>query len=309
MTSTAAEMTRQAPAAPAPSDSRTWSRAWQDLRAGARSWQLWTHLGWQDLRLRYRRSLIGPFWMTVTMSTTTVGLGILFSLLLGNQLATFLPYIGSGLIIWGFISGCLLEGPDSFTASGDMIKQVPAPLTVFVLRTVWRQLITLAHNMIIYVVLLLLFFPALHHRNYTMSGAPCTPGGLACQPGLGWNALLAMPGFLLLLATMTAGAMGLGIVATRFRDIKPLIASFLQLLFFVTPISWPLDNFVRQVGNRAWIIQLNPLFHYVQIIRQPMVGQRVDWWSWLIAGVLTVAAWSLALVMLRRYRARVCYWL
>jgi ABC-2 type transport system permease protein len=301
--------TAVAPTTPGSPTSRSWSRAWQDLSAGARAWQLWTHLGWQDLRLRYRRSLIGPFWLTVTMATTTLGLGILFSLLLGNRLATFLPYIGSGLIVWGFISGCLNEGPDSITASGEMIKQVPAPLTIFVLRTVWRQLITLAHNLIIYVVLLAVFFGALHQKGYTMSGAPCRPGGLTCEPGLSWNGLLAIPGFLLLLATMTAGAIGLGIVATRFRDIKPLISSILQLLFFVTPISWPLDNFVHQVGSQAWIIQINPLFHYVQIIRQPMIGQRVDWWSWMIAGALTIVAWVVALSMLRRYRSRISYWL
>jgi ABC-2 type transport system permease protein len=305
MTST----TAVAPSAPIPSDSRTWQRALADLTQGARSWQLWAHLGWKDLRVRYRRSLLGPFWLTVTMAATTLGLGILFSLLLGNQISTFLPYIGSGLIIWGFISGCLLEGPDCFTASGDMIKQLPAPLTVFVLRTVWRQLITLGHNLIIYAVLLIVFFSALHKRGYTMSGAPCTPGGLTCQPGLSWNGLLAIPGFLLLLATMVAGALALGIVATRFRDLKPLIASFLQLLFFVTPISWPLDNFTHEVGAQAWIIQINPLFHYVQIVRQPMIGQSVDWWSWLIAGVLTVLAWAVALMMLRRYRSRVSYWL
>ena len=281
----------------------------RDLSAGARAWRLWGHLGWQDVRRRYRRSLIGPFWMTVTMATTTMGLGILFGVLLGNRLPTFLPYIGSGLIVWGFIGGCLLEGPESFTASDEMIKQVPAPLTAFVLRTVWRQLITMGHNMIIYVILVVAFFGDLHQHNYTMNGQPCQPGGMVCQPGLGWSALLAIPGLLLLVATMTAAALALGIVATRFRDIKQLIGSLVQLLFFVTPISWPLDSFIQRVGDKQWILQLNPLFHFVQIVRQPLVGQRVDWWSWVIAAGLTALTWLLALVMMSRYRYRVSYWL
>jgi ABC-2 type transport system permease protein len=288
-----------------PSD---WSRTRRDLVGGARWWRLWGHLGWQDVRRRYRRSLVGPFWMTITMATTTLGLGILFGILLHNSLSTFLPYIGTGMIVWGFIAGCLLEGPDSFTGSGDVIKLVPAPFTTYVLRMVWRQLITFAHNMVIYVVLLVAFFGPLHQTNYTMSGGPCTPQ-VICEPGLGWNGLLAIPGFLLLVAAMTAVAITLGVIASRYRDIKPLIAAVVQMLFFYTPISWPLDTFKQQVGSVAWIIQLNPLFHFVQIVRQPMVGQSVDWWSWLIAGVLTVLAWVCAVVTMVRYRHRIAYWL
>lgn len=283
-------------------------RSRRDLVDGLRAWRLWGHLAWQDVRRRYRRSLVGPFWLTITMATTTLGLGVLFGVLLHNQLSTFLPYIGAGMIVWGFVGGCLVEGPDSFTASEGVIKLVPAPYTVYVLRTVWRQLITFAHNMIIYVVMLVVFFGALHTPNYTMTGEPCRPG-VICEPGLGWNALLAIPGFLLLVAGMTATSLTLGIVAARFRDIKPLIGAVVQMLFFYTPISWPLDTFKQAVGSAVWIIQLNPLFHFVQIVRQPMVGQSVDWWSWVIAGGLTVIAWVTALTMLVRYRHRIAYWL
>jgi ABC-2 type transport system permease protein len=293
---------------PAMPRSTDWALTRRDLAAGAGAWRLWSHLAWQDVRRRYRRSLVGPFWMTITMATTTLGLGALFGVLLHNDLATFLPYIGAGMIVWGFVGGCLNEGPDSFAASGDMIKLVPAPYTAYALRTVWRQLITFAHNLIIYVVLLAAFFPELHKANYTMTGKPCQ-AGLICEPGLGWNALLAIPGFLLLVAAMTATTIGIGIVATRFRDIKPLIAAVVQMLFFYTPISWPLDTFKEQVGSAVWIVQLNPLFHFVQIVRQPLVGQSIDWWSWVIAGGLTAIAWAAALFLMLRYRNRISYWL
>ncbi|HEY2696165.1 MAG TPA: ABC transporter permease [Pseudonocardiaceae bacterium] len=293
---------------PEPRSPRSWSRAFDDMREGLGAWRLWTHLGWNDLRSRYRRSFLGAFWLTIATATTTAGLGILFSALFHDQLSTFLPYIGTGLIIWGFINGCLLDGPDTFAASEGVIKQVPAPMTVFVLRTVWRQLLTLAHNMIIYVVLLAVFFGQLSH-SYTMTSENCTDNGLACQPGLGWHSLLAIPGFLILLVAMVALTMILGIFAARFRDVKPLIGALVQLLFFFLPISWPLDTFVQKVGGgKAWIIQLNPLFHFVQIVRQPLIGQTVDWWSWVVALGLTVLIWALALTMLRRYRARISYW-
>ena len=285
-----------------------WERALQDARAGLRAWRLWTHLGWQDVRGRYRRSIIGPFWMTITMATTTVGLGILFSELWHDSLSTYLPYIGAGLIVWGFIGGCLQDAPESFTVSDEMIKQVPVPFTALVLRMVWRQFIILAHNMVVYVVILAVFFRALSTPNYTMSGDPCRPGGLPCHPGLGWNTLLAIPGFALTVLAMVAASVTLGIVAARYRDIKPLIGAVVQLLFFFTPISWPMDTLIQQIGDKQWIVQVNPLLNFLQIVRQPLIGQQIDWWNWVIAVALTALAWLLAAYMMRRYRHRIAYW-
>lgn len=289
---------------------RTWGRAWTDLRRGFASWGLWGHLGWNDVKGKYRRSLLGPFWMTVAMGLTTVGLGGVFSFLWRSPVATFVPYVGTGLIVWAFVSGCLLDGLQAFTASEELIKQAAAPLTVHVLRTVWRQTLNFAHNLVVYVVLVLLFFPRLHESGYTMSGLPCGAAGSGvCHPGLGWNGLLAIPGFLLLVALGIASALGLGVVGTRFRDAPPIVAAVVQLLFILVPITWPLDTLIRNAPTKVWLIELNPLFHFVQVVRQPLIGQRLDWWSWAIAGGLTAAAWAVALVLLKHYRARVPYWI
>ncbi|NIH85962.1 ABC transporter permease [Amycolatopsis granulosa] len=291
-------------------DPRSWSRAREDLRRGFRSWRLWGHLGWNDIRSRYRRSLLGPFWMTVTMGVTTAGLGSVFSLIWHSPAATFFPYVGTGLIVWAFIGGCLSDGMGSFTESAELLSQTSAPLTVYVLRTVWRQTLILAHNLIIYFVLLAFFFRRLHEHGYTMDGQACgTPDGMVCHPGLGWNTFLVLPGFGLALAGGIAAALILGIVATRFRDAPPLIGAIIQLLFILVPITWPLDKLIQNAPGKAWIIELNPLYHYVQIVRQPLIGQQLHWWSWLVAGGLTLAAWTVALVMLRNYRARVPYWI
>ncbi|WAL66752.1 ABC transporter permease [Amycolatopsis cynarae] len=285
-------------------------RAGGDLRTGFAAWRLWGHLGWHDLKSRYRRSLLGPLWMTTTMGLTTASLGLLFSLLWHDPVSTFVPYVGTGLIVWSFISGCLIEGMDSFVASDELIKQTSAPLTVYVLRTVWRNTLSLAHNLIVYVILLVLFFGALHRPGYTMTGQPCPADGtVVCHPGLGWNTLMAIPGFLVLAAAGIAASLALGIVATRFRDAPQVVAALVQLLFVTIPITWPLDVLAQNAPGKVWLVKLNPLFHFVQIVRQPLIGQRLDWWSWPVVGVLTAAIWATALLLLRRYRARVSYWI
>ncbi|HEY4018759.1 MAG TPA: ABC transporter permease [Pseudonocardiaceae bacterium] len=286
--------------------SRSWSRAFRDLREGYAMRQLWAHLGWQDIKQRYRRSVIGPLWITISMGVTAVGLGVLYSVLFDTPWKTFLPYVVVGFIVWNFINGCLTEGMDTFIVNEGMIKQMPAPLSVYVLRTVWRQVLMLAHNMVIYVVMLAIFFQYLDHP-YTM-----TPGSTVIHPGLGWNTLLVVPGAVLLAINGTWVALLLGIISTRFRDIPQVISSVLQLVFYLTPIIWSPDTFLY--GNDqslAWarvLFQFNPLYHFVQVMRGPLIGQVVSPVSWLVVAGFTIVGWAVALVAMRNYRARVSYW-
>jgi ABC-2 type transport system permease protein len=302
-------------AAPAPvvSDSKTFSRAFADLRAGFGSRELWGHLGWQDIKQRYRRSIIGPFWITITQGVIALGLGLLYSQLWGIPVGTFLPYISTGFIIWGFISGCLSEGMETFISNEGMIKQLPAPLSVYVLRTVWRQTLMLAHNLIVYAVVVAIFFASLDHP-YSLNTGSCTGTYTGiCHPGFGWYSLSAIPGFLFLAINAGWVTLLLGIISTRYRDVPQVINALIQLLFYLTPIVWPIDQLQAGAGRAAasWalpIIQLNPLFHFIQIVRAPLIGQAVSIYSWIAVVAITIVGWALALVAMRNYRARVSYW-
>lgn len=268
--------------------------------------ELWAHLGWQDIKQRYRRSVIGPLWITISMGVTAVGLGVLYAVLFGHPISVFLPYVTTGFIVWGFINGCLTEGMTAFIANEGLIKHLPAPLTVYALRTVWRQTLMLLHNMIVYVIMTVIFFGALDHR-YQMN----LPAG-QWHPGLGLWSFAAIPAFVLLALNGVWLTLLLGIISTRYRDIPQVINSVIQLAFYLTPIVWSPDDLFGSGGsNREWakvIFQLNPLYHFVQVMRAPLIGQHVDWYSWVIVGGITVLGWALALVAMRNYRSRVSYW-
>ncbi|HEV8554858.1 MAG TPA: ABC transporter permease [Actinophytocola sp.] len=297
-----------------PVSSRTFARAIQDIRGGWREKELWSHLGWQDIKQRYRRSVLGPFWITISQGVLAFGLGVLYSLLFGLDLPTFLPFIATGFIIWGFISGCLTEGMETFIANEGLIKHLPAPLTVYALRTVWRQTLMFAHNLIVYAVIVLIFIGTLSHRYaLTKDGRCVTDPHAICHPGLGWYTLSAIPAFVLLAVNAGWITMFLGVISTRFRDFPQLVGSIIQLLFYLTPIVWPIDQLYAG-GNRdsvGWALQfvyLNPFYHFVQIIRAPLIGQAVSIWSWVVVLGITVVGWALALLVMRNYRSRVSYW-
>jgi ABC-2 type transport system permease protein len=265
------------------------ARAVDDLVSGWRQRPLWGHLGWQDIRQRYRRSVLGPIWISISMAVTAVALGILYAGLFGNPLEEQLPYILVGFIVWGFISGCILEGADVFISNVGLIHHLPAPLSVHVYRMVWRQALFFLHNLVVYLVMLLVF----------------------PQP-LGWATLLAIPAFGLLILNGAWVALLFGVVATRFRDLTPVIQSVVQLAFFLTPIVWIYEDFLNSpnpaIAERARLVELNPLMHFVEIVRRPLLGQPEQPRNWVVVLVITLVGWLTTLVVLRRYRARVAYW-
>jgi ABC-2 type transport system permease protein len=265
------------------------ARALDDLRTGWHQRELWGHLGWQDIRQRYRRSILGPIWISITMAVTAVALGILYAGLFQTDLSIQLPYVLVGFIIWGFISGCISEGSEVFIANVGLITHLPAPLSVHLYRLVWRQVLFFLHNLVVYLVMLLVFPQHLH-----------------------WSDLSAIPAFGLLVLNGAWVALLLGIVTTRFRDLTPITQSVVQLAFFLTPIVWMyqtlLDSPNPAVAERARIAELNPFLHYIEILRRPMLGQPQELRFWVVVLVLTVVGWALTLFVLRRYRARVSYW-
>jgi ABC-2 type transport system permease protein len=231
--------------------------------------------------------VLGPLWVSISMAVVATAMGILYGALFGEDITTFLPYVATGLLIWNFVNGCILEGSEVFIANEGLIKFLPAPLSLHVYRLVWRQALFFLHNLVVWAILMVIF-----------------------PHPLGWSLLLALPAFALLVLNGAWIAVFTGIVATRFRDIPPIIASVSQLLFFMTPIVWQYDTLLRNpaVAERARIAELNPVMHFVEILRQPMLGQPIVWRHWYVVGVITVAGCIAALVFLRNYRSRVAYW-
>ena len=255
--------------------------ALRDVDEGARAFRLWGMLGWQDIRQRYRRSTLGPFWLTISMGALVGGLGVLYAGLFKMDVADYLPFVAAGLILWGLISGLITEGCTAFIDAEGIIKQVNLPLSVHVYRVVWRNSIVFAHNVIIYVAAAVIF---------------------SIQPG--WTGLLALPGLALLCLNGVWAGLLLGLVSARFRDVPQIAASIVQVAFFLTPIIWKPEL----LPDRAFILEINPFFHLLELVRAPLLGQAPGLVSWLAASGITLGGWLVTLVMYRRYRWRIAYW-
>ncbi|NKY85622.1 galactan export ABC transporter permease subunit Wzm/RfbD [Nocardia veterana] len=272
------------------SDSQTFPRAFKDLREGFAQRELWLQLGWQDIKQRYRRSVIGPFWITIATGVQAAAMGVLYAAILNQDLWTYLPYVTVGLIVWNVINASILEGSDVFIANEGLIKQLPSALSVHVYRLVWRQFLFFAHNIVIYLVMLVAFGVWEH---------------------LDWTVLLAFPAIALVFLNSAWVSIVFGIFSTRYRDIAPILGSTTLMLFVLTPVMWTTKSLHDQggaVSERAKLVELVPTYHYLEIVRAPLLGDPVAVRSWLVVGVITVVGWAVAILALKQYRSRVPYW-
>jgi ABC-type polysaccharide/polyol phosphate export permease len=254
----------------------------RDLYDGFRNWRLWTTLGWNDIRRRYRRSILGPFWITISMSVLVAALGSLYGHIFHMEIEIYLPYLTLGFVVWGFISTSLKESCQAFWGQADLIKQVRVPFSVHILRLVWANFIVLLHTIIIIVPIWIWF------RHW---------------PGV--TALLAVPGMAVIGLNLVWVGLVLAVLNTRFRDVSQLVETVLQIAVFATPIMWP----VSALGDNTFIADINPLYHLLELVRAPLQGQVPEAHSWMIAVAAAVAGCAVAALLLRRVERRIVYWL
>lgn len=252
-----------------------------DMLEGWRSVHIWSALGWQDVLQRYRRSLLGPLWLTISTGVMVAIMGPLYGRLFGQDVSGYFAHLAIGFVYWQLISQAVNESCMAFIQSESYIKQVRLPLSIHVLRVVWKSLIVLFHNMVV-VALVLLWRP----------------------PPLAPSLLLVPLGLLAFAFCAYLFGMMMAIVSARFRDIPLIVMNVMQAAFFLTPVLWRPE----MLGRHQWAVDLNPFHHFIEIVRAPLLGTPVSAVSW--AAVLGIAAFgTLALIaMLTRYRARVAYW-
>jgi ABC-type polysaccharide/polyol phosphate export permease len=260
------------------------SEAWRDIHAALVNHHLTTTLGWQDVATRYRRSRVGAFWLTINMAVMIAALGFVFGTLFSQPMNEFLPYLAIGLIVWGFLSIAISEGCTGFVSAEGIILQVRMPLFTHVMRILWRNIIILGHNLLIVPALFLMFVK------------PVSP-----------LALLAVPGFALLVLNAAWMMLVLAVVCARFRDMTQIVQNVMQVLFYLTPIIWSAALLPERAGTA--ILDFNPFFHLISIVRAPLLGEAPTSMNWVFSGVMMVFGWAAALLFFGHFRKRVPYWL
>jgi ABC-type polysaccharide/polyol phosphate export permease len=260
------------------------SVAWADISAALQVYPLIGMLGWQDVKQRYRRSALGPFWLTISMGVIIATIGVVFGNIFKAPMSEFLPFLTAGMIIWTFMSAVISEGCLGFVAAEGVIKQLPLPLFIHVVRVIWRNFLILAHNIVIFPLVL-----------------------IAVGKPIGLEAFLSIPALLLVCINLSWLVLILAILCARYRDLPQIIGSILQVLFYLTPIMWLPSLLSARTG--LVLLTWNPLFHLIEIVRAPLLSNSLSGLSWAVSAGLAIVGWSIALAFYGRYKTRIAYWL
>jgi ABC-type polysaccharide/polyol phosphate export permease len=257
---------------------------WEDIAASFRKFHLASTMARQEIATRYKRSRIGAFWITIGMAISITCIGLVFGQLFKIPVREFLPYFAIGTILWGLVSNCLNEGCGAFVSSSGIILQVRMPLFVHILRLLIKDSIVFAHNIVILPLVFLVFL----------------------RP-VGAEILLAIPGLILLVANLAWMALILATLCARFRDVTQIVQNAVGVLYFLTPIMWKPALLSGQGGQL--LLDFNPFYHLVNIVRAPLLGQFPEPMNWVVAGGMAILGWLVAILFFGRFRNRIAYWL
>ena len=254
-----------------------------DIINGLLAYRIWTRLGWQEVKRRYRRTLFGPFWATLSIGAFIGGMVFIWAPLFKTDVSSYLPFLSAGLVTWAFATALISEGCGTYTAGVSLITQLNFPYTVLNFMVVWRNIIVFFHNVLIVVIVV-----------------------IALKVQVSWQTLLLFPGIIIVAVNGAWMTILFGMVSARFRDIPPLVGNIIQILMFVTPIFW----LSSQLGGEARpIIRYNFMFHLIEVMRAPMLGTTPSLLSYAATIGGAVIGWAVTFDLYARFRRRIPYWL
>lgn len=259
------------------------SLAFADLRASIQKLDLSWSLAWHDVVSRYRGSILGPLWITLSMAFMVLGIGFLYSELQHISLIETLPFVALGIVFWGTISLVIIEGCDTFVVASSMLSQTSLPIFTFIWRTVLRNLVVLGHHAVI-IVAVLIYFGFWRTMNLP----------------------LAVVGLFLTLLNVSWISLAAAITSARFRDIPQIVTSIMQFSMFMTPVFWRPDSRSAIMGA---VLNFNPFFHMLDSIRGPLLGGHPQPISYLILTVMAVVGWALTFCIFALTRRQIVHYL
>lgn len=241
-------------------------------------------LGWNDVQQTYRRSKVGPFWITIGTGVGIATITLVYGSIFKADLSYFLPYISISMLSWTFMATTITESTQAYVMAESLIKQIRLPLTVHNLRVIFRNSFIAAHNLAVLPVVYLI-------------------AGLAPSQTF---FLFPLSLIILILNLSWVGVL-VSIASTRFRDLGPTISNLLQVAFFLTPVIWLASSLPEKTAH--YLLGFNPLYHWLQVMRLPLLNEIPSMENYLISLSTAIIGWFITFPIYKAVSRRVVLWI
>ncbi len=254
-----------------------------DLAAWKEVFRLGWIMGFQEYKMSHAGSRLGRYWPTIGVAIRIVFIGTIFSVLLNSSRGDYLPWLASGWIVWGFISSAFLGSANAYITSKSMMLSLPLDRRSFVVKAVIREGLAFIQNLPLMLIVVFVF-----------------------SVNLGWHSLLFAPAFLVTTSFLIGTGLMLGPLFARYRDTGPFVSSILGVMFFVLPIIWKPQDLGD--GIAILVVGLNPFYHYLQLLRLPLIGEASTLINWSLATLGALIALIIGLFVYKKTIDKVVYW-
>ena len=243
------------------------------------------YLTWFQFLIRYRRTILGPLWLLVGPALFIVMLGLLFARIGGIEPAVFVPHLAVGLITWTLISGFITGSTTVFQRGRAQILQGGMKLVDIIMVDVFSTVITFLHHVIL-VAAVFVFF------------------GI----GLSFYSFVSLIGLGLLIANGIWLSLFFGIIGVRYRDLSEVVQAVMRITFLATPIIW-MPGAGGRGGVMGAFLVYNPFYHFVELIRAPLLGNPIAPLSWIVVITISLGGFGLAYFFYQRFARNLPLWL
>ena len=244
----------------------------------------------RELKARYRGSLLGFFWSLVNPALLLAVYSFVFGIVFRPRIedagtSPYALFLVTGLFPWIWVSSSLLEGTVALVTNAGLLRKAVFPAALLPLVAVGSHLVHF-----------LLALPIL--------GAALIGGRALGHPVGGWPAIL-LPLIVALEIPLVAGlALGLAALEAHFKDVRDILANLLTLLFFLTPVLYPMEG-VAQPWLR-WIVRLSPATPFTLAWQRALFeGRLPESALWLQMGVVAFVGFALGALVFQRLRETV----
>jgi ABC-type polysaccharide/polyol phosphate export permease len=240
--------------------------------------------GANDIKQRYRRSIIGPFWITITNLIFIVCLSLIYHKLFNIDFNFFILWLATGIIPWYLVSSQVNDGMICVIEAENIVKSIPINLNTIFLRVTLRNFLIFFHNVIIIIILSLFFKANIFFLLFTF------------------------PLIILIYSSILFPVCGiLAIFATRYRDIISMVNSLIQLIFLISPIIW--HPSLLNTGRLNYIIELNPIYHFLEIFRSPILYGKFPINSYIFIFIVSLFLNMIFIYFYKKKKVKVVFWI
>lgn len=254
----------------------------KDLRDGFKQSHIYLYLGYEDIRQKYIRTMLGPLWLIIGTFVFACTMSLVMGSLFGQSISSFLPFITIGIATWTYIATSTTDATNIFISSYPIISFFNLPLSIQLYRCLVRNMLVFLHSFVVIIPMIFIM-----------------------DSPINFNMLLAIPGLLLLVCNLLWITTILAMFSTRYRDFQQVINILIGIVPFVTPIFWQKQFLTK----RQWIVDLNPVYHAIEVVRAPLLGQVPHYTSWVAMLACLFIGTLAMIVFMNKYRNRVVYWL